>query len=262
MSINPKILSLISLEGKVAVITGAASGIGRASAKRLAEAGAAVGLLDINKDQGLAAEEEIKQGGGQAKFYRCDVSSYADCEKVIEAIIAEFGKIDILFNNVGVIVRKDVVGMNEQEWDLVVNVNLKGIYLLSHHVIPHMKAGGGGVIINTGSGWGLKGGSKAVSYCATKAGVVNMTRAMAIDHGPDNIRVNCVCPGDIDTPLLRDEAIQLGEDMEVFMAEAADRPIRRVGQVDDVANAVLFLASDMSSWSTGMCLQVDGGGNA
>ncbi len=262
MSINHKILSLISLESKVAVVTGAASGIGRASTKRLAEAGAAAALLDISEDQGLAAEEEINQAGGRAKFYRCDVSSYADCEKVTEEIIGEFGKIDILFNNAGVIVRKDVLGMSEKEWDLVANVNLKGIYLMSHHVIPHMKANRGGVIINTGSGWGLKGGRQAVSYCATKAGVVNMTRAMAIDHGPDNIRINCVCPGDIDTPLLRGEAEQLGAEVEEFLKEAADRPLNRVGQVEDVANAVLFLASDLSGWCSGTCLQVDGGGNA
>ena len=262
MAINSEVLDLLSLEGKVAVITGAASGIGRASAKRLAQAGAQVALLDINETEGPMAAAEVRQLGGKAKFYLCNVASDKDCRRVMEEIVQDFGRIDILFNNAGVIIRMDVVEQSEQEWDLVVNVNLKGIFLMSHYAIPQMKANGGGVIVNTGSGWGLKGGRKAVSYCATKAAVVNMTRAMAIDHGKDGIRVMCVCPGDIDTPLLRDEAVQLGEDMEEYMAEAADRPIPRVGEVEDVANAVLFLVSGMSSWLTGSNVQVDGGGNA
>ena len=186
----------------------------------------------------------------------------SDCKKTTEDVINEFGKIDILFNNAGVIRRKNTIELSEEEWDLVLNVNLKAIYLLSHHVIPYMIKNGGGSIINTGSGWGLKGGVDAVAYCAAKGGVVNLTRAMAIDHGRDGIRVNCVCPGDVDTPLLHDEAAQLGEDDTKFMKEAADRPINRVGLPEDIANAVLFLASDMSSWVTGSILVVDGGGTA
>ena len=262
MAIDSEVLALISLEGKVAVITGAASGIGRASAKRLAQAGAKVALLDINETAGPRAAEEVRRLGGKAKYYLCNVASDKDCRRVMEEIVQDFGRVDILFNNAGVIIRKDVVEQTEPEWDLVVNVNLKGIFLMSHYAIPQMKAGGGGVIVNTGSGWGLKGGRKAVSYCATKGAVVNMTRAMALDHGQDGIRVMCVCPGDIDTPLLRDEALQLGEDMESFMAEAADRPIPRVGKVEDVANAVLFLVSGMANWLTGSNVLVDGGGNA
>ena len=125
-----------------------------------------------------------------------------------------------------------------------------------------MIKGNGGSIINTGSGWGIKGGPDAIAYCAAKGGVVNMTRAMAIDHGKHGIRVNCVCPGDIDTPLLRGEAKQLGVDEETFIKEAADRPLKRVGNPQDVANVVLFLASDMSSWVTGTSIVVDGGGLA
>jgi len=125
-----------------------------------------------------------------------------------------------------------------------------------------MIAGGGGSIINTGSGWSLKGGPDAVSYCAAKGGVLNLTRAMAIDHGRHNIRVNCVCPGDVDTPMLRSECEQLGQDTDEFMREAADRPLSRVGTPTDVANAVLFFASDMSTWVTGAFLAVDGGGTA
>jgi NAD(P)-dependent dehydrogenase (short-subunit alcohol dehydrogenase family) len=121
---------------------------------------------------------------------------------------------------------------------------------------------GGGSIINIGSGWSLKGGPRAASYCAAKGGVVNLTRAMAIDHGKHNIRVNCVCPGDVDTPMLRSECAQLGEDPQTFMREAANRPLGRVGTPDDIANAVLFLASPMSSWITGAALVVDGGGLA
>jgi len=133
---------------------------------------------------------------------------------------------------------------------------------LSREVVPQMIRTDGGSIVNTGSGWSLKGGPKAAAYCAAKAGVLNLTRAMAIDHGKDHIRVNCVCPGDIDTPMLTSECRQLGEDPAQFMKEAADRPLQRVGTPADVANAVLFLVSDMAKWITGACIVVDGGGLA
>lgn len=248
------------LKEKVAIVTGAASGIGAASAERLAEMGATTALLDINESGGKKGAKKIVDCGGNAKFYRCDVTSNTDCKNVTETIYKAFGSIDILVNCAGVIVRKSVVALSEKEWDFVLGVNLKGVYLLSHHVIPYMKRGGS--IINIGSGWGLKGGPQAAAYCAAKGGVVNLTRAMAIDHGKDNIRVNCICPGDVDTPLLRGEAAQLGEELETFMKEAADRPINRVGTPEDVADAVVYFATELSSWVTGAVLVVDGGGMA
>ena len=256
------VLDLVSLDGQVAVVSGAASGIGLGIATRLAEAGAKVALLDIALEQGYAAQKDLTLRGFEARFYDCDVTSDSGCADAIEQITADFGSIDILVNNAGVAVRKNAVDLSEDEWDLAVNVTLKGAFLLSHHVLPHMISAGSGSIINTGSGWSLTGGENAVSYCAAKGGVLNLTRAMAIDHGRHNIRVNCVCPGDIDTPMLRSECAQLGEDPEAFMREAADRPLSRVGTPVDVANAVLFFASDMSTWVTGAHLVVDGGGIA
>ena len=262
MDTQQTIIDLTSLQGRVAVITGGASGIGLGVASRLAEAGAYVALLDIDDEGGRKAFRSLEKRGLHASYFHCDVTSDADCGQVAEQIISNFGKIDILFNNAGVAIRKNTVELAEEEWDLALNVLLKGTYLLSRHVIPHMIAGGGGSIINTGSGWSLKGGPDAVSYCAAKGGVLNLTRAMAIDHGRHNIRVNCVCPGDIDTPMLRSECEQLGENPEEFMRGAADRPISRVGTPADVANAVLFFACDMSTWVTGASLVVDGGGLA
>ncbi|MFQ5824002.1 MAG: SDR family NAD(P)-dependent oxidoreductase [bacterium] len=262
MNISKNALELLSLEGKVAVITGGASGIGFGTAKRLAELGAKIVVLDIIEENGAKAVKEIKSLGGKAIFIKCDVRSNSDCKNAVEGTIKEFGKIDILFNNAGIAIRKNTVDLNEEDWDLAVDVTLKGIYMLSHYVIPYMIKNGGGSIINSGSGWSLKGGPNAVSYCAAKGGVLNLTRAMAIDHGKHNIRVNCVCPGDVDTSLLRSECTQLGEDEETFMKEAADRPINRVGTPEDVANAVLFFASDLSTWVTGTHLVVDGGGIA
>jgi NAD(P)-dependent dehydrogenase (short-subunit alcohol dehydrogenase family) len=262
MDTRQAINDLTALEGRIAVITGGASGIGLGVASRLAEAGAEVALLDIDDERGQEAVRGLEERGFRASYYHCDVTSGAECGRVTEEIIADFGKIDILFNNAGVAIRKNTVDLAEEEWDLALNVLLKSIYLLSHHVIPHMIAGGGGSIINTGSGWSLKGGADAVSYCAAKGGVLNLTRAMAIDHGRHNIRVNCVCPGDVDTPLLRSECEQLGQDTDDFMREAADRPLNRVGTPTDVANAALFFASDMSTWVTGAFLAVDGGGTA
>lgn len=187
--------SLIGMKGKVAVITGAASGIGLATSKLFAQLGCKVILLDINAQNGKAAAEEIIHSGGSAVFITCDVTSETNIKEVIQKVVSDFNKIDILFNNAGVIKRKNLLEHSEEEWDLVMDVSLKSIFLLSKQVIPIMKESGGGTIINTGSGWGLKGGDNAVSYCASKAGVVNLTKAMAIDHGSDNIRVNSICPG-------------------------------------------------------------------
>jgi NAD(P)-dependent dehydrogenase (short-subunit alcohol dehydrogenase family) len=261
-AINELATRLLSLRGRVALISGAASGIGRGIAGRLAEIGAAVVILDIDEERGAEAAADIAARGGRAEFMKCDVRRDADCRRAVSESVRKFGKIDILCNNAGNVIRKDCVELSEEEWDQAMAVTLKGAYLLSHHVIPHMIRGGGGSIINIGSGWSLKGGPKAVSYCAAKGGVLNMTRAMAIDHGRHGIRVNCICPGDVDTPLLRGECAQLGEDIGRFMKEAAARPIARVGTPEDVANAVLFFAGDMSQWVTGAVLVVDGGGIA
>lgn len=260
--IEERAAALLSLRGKVALVTGAASGIGRGISIRLAEMGAKVAVLDIDESKGCSTAAAIESEGGEAFFLKSDVRSAADCRHVIEAVIERSGKIDILCNCAGIAIRKDILELTEDEWDLALDVTLKGIYLLSREVVPHMIRGGGGSIINIGSGWSLQGGPRAASYCAAKGGAMNLTRAMAIDHGKHNIRVNCVCPGDVDTPMLRNECDQLGEDIQAFMREAANRPLARVGAPDDIANAVLFLASPMSSWITGAALVVDGGGLA
>jgi NAD(P)-dependent dehydrogenase (short-subunit alcohol dehydrogenase family) len=185
-----------------------------------------------------------------------------DCQNAVQAAVAEFSRLDILFNNSGVILRRDVLDTSEEQWERVMAVNTKSVFLMSKYAIPVMAAAGGGSIVNSGSGWGLKGGGKAAAYCASKAAVVNMTRAMAIDHGAQNIRVNCVCPGDTDTPMLRGEAHQLSQDEGEFLADAADRPLGRYGEPQEVAQAVLFLAGEASSYITGVALVVDGGGIA
>jgi NAD(P)-dependent dehydrogenase (short-subunit alcohol dehydrogenase family) len=248
--------------GKVALITGGASGIGRATALLFAREGAAVVIADLNAEAGETVAAEITHSGGRAIFERAEVSNATDCRRLAERAISEFGRIDILFNNAGIIRRATILDLSEDDWDRVMAVNLKSIFLLSREVIPHMQKQGGGSIINTASGWGLSGGAKAAVYCASKGAVVLLTKAMAIDHGPQKIRVNCICPGDTDTGMLRAEAEQLGEANDRFLAEAARRPLGRVGSPDEIAAAVLYLASDASSFVTGAALVVDGGGLA
>lgn len=253
---------VLNLSDRVAVISGAASGIGLATAKLLSVYGAKVMMLDIN-EVGQVEAEKLRNQGRDAKFYKCDVTSFESCRKVISNIEKDYERIDILFNNAGVTVRKTVEELEEKEWDFVLNVGLKGTYLLSKFTIPVMRKNGRGSIINTGSGWGLKGGDKAAAYCAVKGGIVNLTRAMAIDHGKDNIRVNSINPGDTATSMLQEEGRQLGIGKdEFFKGSALGRPIERIGLPEDIANAVLFLASDLSTWITGTALVVDGGGIA
>src|SRR6202140_3271316 len=247
---------------KVALLTGAASGIGRATALLFAREGAALVLADVNADAGQRVVDQITKSGGRAFFEGIDVTRAADCQRLVERAIREFGRIDILFNNAGIIRRATVLDLSEDDWDRVMAVNVKSIYLLSREVIPHIQKAGGGTIINTASGWGLTGGAKAAVYCASKGAVVLLTKAMAIDHGAQNIRVNCICPGDTDTAMLREEAQQLGEDSGHFLAESAKRPLGRLGTPEKIAQAALYLATDASSFATGTALVVDGGGLA
>jgi len=249
-----------ALNGKVALITGGASGIGRATALLFARQGAAVTLVDVNEFDGRAVVQTIIDEGGQAIFVRGDVSRTEDCQLAVRHTVEQLGRLDILFNNAGIIRRASVIETSEEEWDRVMATNVKSVFLLSKYAIPIMAEAGGGVIINTASGWGLVGGRNAASYCASKGAVVLLTKAMAVDHGAQNIRVNCICPGDTDTPMLRNEAQQLGKSREQFLAESARRPLQRVGSPEEIAQAALFLASDASSFVTGIALVVDGGG--
>lgn len=250
------------LEGKRALITGAASGIGKATARLFAHEGARVAIMDIDRAHGEALVRELQDSGEEALFIYGDVSRADDCMSAVDRVVDTLGGLDILFNNTGVIRRASVVETTEREWDWIMGVNVKSIYLMSRIAIPLMVKAGGGVIVNTASGWGLTGGKMAAAYSASKGAVVQLTKSMALDHGPDNIRVNCICPGDTKTPMLSEEAHQLGESANNFIEEAAHRPLGRVGTPEEIAQAVLYLASDASSFVTGTALVVDGGGLA
>lgn len=250
------------LEGKVALITGGTSGIGSATAIRFAGEGAAIAITGRNSERGEEVVAEIVAHGGEALFVRSDVRSAKDCRHAVDQALERFGKIDVLFNNAGVFHPKSVADCTEEEWDETIDSSLKGAFLMSKYVLPSMIEQGSGSIIHTSSGWGILGGDRAAAYCAAKGGLIVMAKAMAIDHGPNGVRVNCVCPGDVLTPMLPDDAAKRGMAWDDYATGAANRPLGRIGTVDDIANAVLYLASDEASFVTGEALVVDGGGVA
>jgi NAD(P)-dependent dehydrogenase (short-subunit alcohol dehydrogenase family) len=250
------------LTNKVALITGGTSGIGEATAILFAQEGARVAITGRRETRGQAVMEQIAKGGGEAIFIRTDVRKADDCRRAVEETMRTFGQLDILFNNAGIFYAHTVVECSEEEWDEQVDTNLKGAFLMSKFALPAMIGRGSGVIINNSSGWGLVGGDRAVAYCASKGGMVLMTKAMAIDHGRQGIRVNCICPGDVDTPMLPPDARLRGLKWEEYLAGCATRPMGRIGTPEEIARAVLFLASDDSSFMTGAALVVDGGGTA
>ncbi len=250
------------LEAKVALITGGTSGIGSATAILFAGEGAKVVITGRNAERGAQVVDEIVGNGGEALFIRSDVRIAKDCRNAVDKTLERFGKIDILFNNAGVFHPKSIPDCTEEEWDETIDSSLKGAFLMSKYTLPSMIAQGSGSIIHTSSGWGILGGDKAAAYCAAKGGLIVMAKAMAIDHGPDGIRVNCVCPGDVLTPMLPDDAAKRGMSWDDYAAGAAKRPLGRIGTADDIAKAVLYLASDDSSFVTGEALVVDGGGVA
>lgn len=252
----------MKLDGKVALITGGNSGIGSATAALLAKEGAAVVLTGRNQERGEQVAQAINEAGGKAMFVRSDVRIAEDCRQAVEQTLERFGRIDVLFNNAGVFHPKTVPECTEQEWDETIDSSLKGAFLMSKYALPSMIERGSGSIIHNSSGWGILGGDRAAAYCAAKGGLVVMAKAMAIDHGPDGIRVNCVCPGDTETPMLTDDAEKRGMSWEDYVAGGSDRPLGRIGTAEEIARAVLFLASDDSSFVTGEALVVDGGGIA
>jgi len=250
------------LPDKVALITGGTSGIGEATALLFSQEGARVAITGRSLDRGERLAGKIEAAGGRAIFLQSDVRSAEQCRRSVDETLKAFGRLDVLFNNAGVYYPHTALDCTEEEWDQQIDVNLKGTFLMSKYVLPRMIEQGGGVIINNSSGWGLVGGDAAVAYCASKGGVVLLTKAMAIDHGRQGIRVNCICPGDVDTPMLPEDARMRGLKWQDYLAGAANRPMGRVGTSDEIARAVLFLASGDSSFMTGAALVVDGGGTA
>jgi NAD(P)-dependent dehydrogenase (short-subunit alcohol dehydrogenase family) len=248
------------LKEKAALVTGGNAGIGRATAQLFAHEGARVVIAARNAEAGRQTVAEIKASGGVAHFVRCDVRSAGDCRQAVDETVERFGRLDILFNNAGVVLFGRAEETDEATWDQVMDTNAKGVFLMSRAAIPVMRRQGGGVIINNASDWGIVGGEEAVAYCASKGAVILMTKAMALDHAPEGIRINAVCPGDTYVPRWDARAAAAGRRVEEEIAGfARNIPLGRVATADEIAQAVLFLASDASSFMTGAALVVDGG---
>ena len=247
------------LEGKVALITGGGSGIGRASALRFAAEGASIVASDLSEASAVETVAAVREAGGEATAVAGDVVSSDDAKAMVQAAVDAYGKLDVLVNSAGVSGRVEGVS-HEEVWDKVMDVNLKGTYLVSWHAVPEMEAAGGGSIINLASIMALVGypvgmGGGFNPYNASKGGVLQFTRNLAIDLARKNIRVNCICPGYVETNMTR----RLTENPESYEALKGRHPMGRLGQPDDIANAALFLASDEAAFVTGAPLIVDGG---
>jgi NAD(P)-dependent dehydrogenase (short-subunit alcohol dehydrogenase family) len=256
------------LNGKVAIVTGGGSGIGEASCALFAAHGAAVVVADRDGEGAERVAAAIRDRGGRSAAVTVDVTSESDMVRMVEAA-AQFGPVDVLYANAGIAGSGRAGDLALADWQRVIDINLTGVWLSARAVLPQMIDNGGGSIINQASVGGLVGVGGIAAYAAAKAGVIGLTRQMAVDYGPDNIRVNAVCPGTVPTPLVRqtyDEgggfASSVSErvDFDTMIDKARARfPLGRVGSVDDIAAIALYLASDESNWTTGTAIAVDGG---
>ena len=245
------------LDGKVAIITGAGSGIGRATALLFAQEGAKVIVADIVDKQGKEAAETIKKNGGEAVFVHTDVSKTEDVKNVIKEAVTRYGRLNIMYNNAGIEGQmKDTANYPEDIFDRIISVNLKGVWLGIKYAIPEMLKAGGGSIISTASIAGLVGFPGLVGYCASKGGIIQITKTAALEYAKQNIRINCIAPGVIATPMV-ERLVQSVPGMQEGLT--ASEPIGRTGKPEEIAKAALYLASDDSTFVTGTTLVVDGG---
>ena len=247
------------LENKVALITGSGSGLGRATALRFAQEGARVVVVDWKPDGGQETVNMIKSNGGEAIFVQADVSQDGDAKRMVEEAVSTYGRLDILHNNAAIQVFGTIPNTSEEDWHKVMDVNLKGVYLGCKYAIPKMVAGGGGSVINTSSALGLVGDPDLPAYGATKGGILAMTKAMAQAHGKENVRVNSICPGDIDTPLVAEYFDEQPDPEEARRQVSSEYALGRIAQPAEIANVALFLASEDSSFLTGTEIIADGG---
>lgn len=247
------------LAGKAAIITGAGAGIGRATAFLFAKEGARVVVADCDPEAGTKTVRLIEENGGAAIFLQVDVSKAADVKRMVERTVEKYGRLDILVNNAGIYTQGDVVEAAEEEWDRILDVNLKGVFLCSKYSIPEMIKGGGGSIVNIGSEAGIVGIKNQVAYNVSKSGVIALTKSMALDFALHNIRVNCLCPGRTLTPLVEKVIAEAQDPESTRRALEEDRPLKRMGRPEEIAAGILFLASDESPYATGSILSIDGG---
>jgi NAD(P)-dependent dehydrogenase (short-subunit alcohol dehydrogenase family) len=251
------------LAGKVALIAGGTSGIGRAGAERFSQEGAQVVVASPQREEGQRFATELNQERPDSALYlETDVSRPEDVRRMVEASEAQFGRLDVLWANAGIAGGGTAPDTSHELWERVIAVNLGGVFNVAKYGIPALVRAGGGSLIFTASEFGLVGASSSVAYCAAKGGVVNMTRAIAVDCGPLKIRVNCICPGPIWTPLLKSEFAAAADPAAVEAAQVRPLLLGRIGEADEIANAAVFLASDESSFMTGSIMVVDGGATA
>ena len=243
------------LAGKAAVVTGAGSGIGSASAIRFGREGARVIVADIRKHKAEITVAEITANGGEAMAVEVDVADETSVAHMIEVCVSQFGGIDVLFNNAGTLRPGTAVDLATSDWDLVMGVNVRSVFLGAKYAVPHMRTRGGGAIVNTASISGLHGDGAAVVYAASKGAVINLTRALSTDHAPDGIRVNAICPGTIATPPVQ----RMMANPDALETNLRAHSLGRLGQPEEIANAAVWLASDEASFVTGEMIVVDGG---